>query len=247
MTDFATALELYLPEPKKENKALCFTLVKTPKQYDKAAKNLSDDCTIYCRTLDGSPCASTKCVGYCWSKIHKGYITKNLMAQHQCIEKNCKSFQKIPEASYWVSKEAKAQERKTGKQLKKFIAAEEAAFLQEIRDITIHDYNFYPVAAELKDDTFNVRIINFEPIDYSHYSALFSSAADGRKIHFTKIKTNKERKQLIIEKHNIIKVAAPAEPENFSLFVFVKDKVSAIIKFIKSLPLRTGGTYGKRQ
>ena len=104
-----------------------------------------------------------------------------------------------------------------------------------MRDLTIHDFNFYPVAAELKNNTYEVRFISFESVDYSHYLALFNAAADGRSIHFTKIKTDKERKQQIIEKHNIVKIPEPAKPFALIIYTFIKDKFTDIIKATESI------------
>ena len=157
------------------------------------------------------------------------------MDKHHCLEKNCSKFQKIEDAPYWAIKETKAQERRDRRHQKKLIAAQEAEFLQEMKDLTLHDFNFYPVAAELKNDVYEVRYICFEPVKYSHYLSLFSSAADGKKIHFTKIKTTRDRLQQIIEKHNIVKISAPNKPAVFRICAFVKAKLSAIIKTIDTL------------
>ena len=114
-------------------------------------------------------------------------------------------------------------------------STEEADFLKQMRDLTIHDFNFYPVAAELKNNTYEVRIINYEPIDYKYYLSLFSAAADGKRIHFTKIKTDNERKQQIIDKHNIVKIATPVKPVFIRFIDYVKSKIQTAVEKIKRL------------
>lgn len=195
-----------------EDNQLYFTVVTNPDKYKLALQNLSPEGTIYCKTIDGSTCDSNKCIGFCWSKLHKGFITQNLLKQHQCMEKNCPSFQKFSEANYWIEKENKIIQKKNIKQMKKEIAVHEEKILLKIRNLTIHDLNFYPISVEFKDNSYEVRIINFDPIDYSYYLNLFKPVIKGKKIHFSKIKTNRERKRLIIERYNIIKIPVEVPP-----------------------------------
>ena len=51
---------------------------------------LSNKRTRY--NIDGTKSDETKRVGFCTNTIHKGYLTKRLMDEHQCLEKNCKCF-----------------------------------------------------------------------------------------------------------------------------------------------------------
>ena len=47
---------------------------------------LSNKRTRY--NVDGTKSDETKRVGFCTNTIHKGYLTKRLMDEHQCLEKN---------------------------------------------------------------------------------------------------------------------------------------------------------------
>ncbi len=117
----------------------------------------------------------------------------------------------------------------------------------KIRELTINDFNFYPVACELKDNTYEVRIINYKSIDFVHYRSLFFPVSKGRNMHFTKIKTDDERKLLIIDKHKIVKIALPEEPViteqvtvieekiKNDILTFVISKIKCIIKHIRNL------------
>lgn len=247
MTDFAAELENYMPKPYKHIIRTDYILITNPKQYEAAVENLAEDGVIYCRTITGNESACTKCIGFCWNEVHRGYLTKKQMEQHQCLEKNCHRFEKIETAPYWAHQIIKKQDRKDGKQAKKQAANEADKFLEKIRELTINDFNFYPVACELKKDIYEVRVINFQPFAYSQYLALFVPFAKGRRIHFTTIKADKERKQQIIDKQKIVKIALPKEPviteratiieenEKITIFDFVTKKFKCIIENIKNI------------
>jgi len=46
------------------------------------------------RCIDNSITGSNKCVGYCQFEGHPGFLTKDLLKQHNCIEKKCYHFVK---------------------------------------------------------------------------------------------------------------------------------------------------------
>lgn len=46
------------------------------------------------RCIDNSITGSNKCVGYCQYDGHPGFLTKDLLKQHNCIEKECYHFVK---------------------------------------------------------------------------------------------------------------------------------------------------------
>ena len=247
MTDFATELDNYIPKPYKHIIRSDYIVITNPNQYKEAAESLTEDGIICCRTITGNECANTKCVGFCWNEVHRGYLTKKQMEQHQCLEKNCHRFEKIETAPYWAQQTAKKQTRKDGKQTKKQAINEADEFLAKIRELTINDFNFYPVACELKDNTYEVRIINYKSIDFVHYRSLFFPVSKGRGMHFTKIKTDNERKQMIIDKHNIVKIPAVEESvtanqvvsveelNKIKLMDFVICKIKCIMKYINNL------------
>ena len=56
---------------------------------------LSKKRTYY--NIDGTRSETTKRVGFCNNDLHKGYLTKKLMDEHQCIEKGCHYFIKEKE------------------------------------------------------------------------------------------------------------------------------------------------------
>ncbi|MCC8080160.1 MAG: hypothetical protein LIO57_08955 [Oscillospiraceae bacterium] len=52
-------------------------------------------------------------VGFCRNGIHRGFLNKNLLVEHQCIEKACPFFEKFEDYPYWTNLEN--QERATAK------------------------------------------------------------------------------------------------------------------------------------
>jgi hypothetical protein len=55
-------------------------------------------------------CGGINCVnidsvaGYCSNSMHRGYVTKTVLNGHNCIDKECKCFEKFDEFPYWIRK-----------------------------------------------------------------------------------------------------------------------------------------------
>lgn len=58
-------------------------------------------------------------LGYCNNSLHKGFLNKKVMDEHQCIDKKCRFFDKNQSSSFWLSIEKRKDERKKGLQEKK--------------------------------------------------------------------------------------------------------------------------------
>ena len=43
-------------------------------------------------------------LGYCHSKIHKGWLTMKDVRKHKCIEKQCNCFEKCENHPYWTER-----------------------------------------------------------------------------------------------------------------------------------------------
>lgn len=71
------------------------------------------------RLIDKSPlCSKKNLVGYCWSLSHPGFISKRLLKEHQCVEKNCRNLERF-EHAYWAQLERQKCERENVKAKKK--------------------------------------------------------------------------------------------------------------------------------
>ena len=55
-------------------------------------------------------------VGLCHCNTHKGNLTKSLMLDHKCIEKQCPFFQKNEYATYWIGADDKKARRQKARQ-----------------------------------------------------------------------------------------------------------------------------------
>lgn len=56
--------------------------------------------------MKGQP-TKKSAVAFCHNKVHKGYLTINMVKQHKCQEKQCKYFSKYQDNPYWKEKTIK--------------------------------------------------------------------------------------------------------------------------------------------
>jgi hypothetical protein len=94
-----------------------------------AVKDIKKD---YAYLIDGALAKADNIVGYCNNATHWGWLSKRLMKEHQCLEKECPYFEKT-NAGYWekIEKEKalKAEKRKA-KALEKQRKAERDDFIR---------------------------------------------------------------------------------------------------------------------
>lgn len=90
--------------------------------------------------------------GYCHCRLHKGYVTVNLMNIHNCLGKSCKCLEKFEEYPYWVraanrkisnSRRRAANRRKKKHQEEEYLKYEQQ-MLQVLEDAQqiVKDYEF---------------------------------------------------------------------------------------------------------
>lgn len=99
--------------------------------------------------------SKSKIVGCCHSKLHPGKLTKALMDEHDCINKECVYFEKYEDSPYWTERRRIKAERKRNKQKKKELEASkygEEAAMEKLRDI------FQTVSDETCSDMLIVRV-----------------------------------------------------------------------------------------
>jgi len=91
---------------------------------EKAKNDIADN--VHKKLIYGGHAANKNIIGQCYSYKHKGYLTKNLIEKHQCLEKKCNRFKKL-KPEYWQAREKnelsirKARlERKDAKKLLKY-------------------------------------------------------------------------------------------------------------------------------
>lgn len=87
-------------------------------------------------------------VGYCHSVNHKGYVTKRVLGEHKCVEKNCGSFEKY-DCEYWNQ----LRDKKVVKCLAKFYVKNMDAISGLTKDsFIIYIKNFYGSARKIPFD-----------------------------------------------------------------------------------------------
>ena len=164
-------------------------------------KHILDKKHMFYTDINGKPCSEGKRIGYCWSKCHKGYVTKAILDEHKCIEKNCDAFQKYEDAQYWKDKEKQRQKRKEHKNNKKEIKAKEEYILSLFREAT-KDFEDFAITSVNKEG--NVYKVNFVKLNYVSLSGIVDDvrrkSGVGR-IYLHEIKTDNTRKRMLIEKH----------------------------------------------
>jgi hypothetical protein len=152
-------------------------------------------------TIDRNPCNEGQRVGYCWNEIHRGYLTKNLMKEHQCIEKKCRHFQKYENSPYWKEKEARREKKKKRKEILKKNENDKNRILNKIREITIEDENFHAISVEKDKNIYVVRYIRFDFVNTASYVKMFKEIF-GCNFYLKEIKTNYEKKKEILKNIN---------------------------------------------
>lgn len=89
--------------------------------------------------LLGNQCVilpQTRIVGCCHNLLHPGKLTKRLMTQHDCLEKNCRHFEKYEDAGYWKECDRKKEQKQTARQLQRMKRAQEAATEAVLQNLT---------------------------------------------------------------------------------------------------------------
>lgn len=124
---------------------------------------LSKKKTFY--NIDGTKSETTKRVGFCNNDLHKGYLTKKLMEEHQCIEKGCHYFIKYEKNAYWQQKNASKEKRQKAKEQKKYWEQKEAQALYLMRDLTKDIEDFGITAVYKKDDHLEIRYVSLNMVN----------------------------------------------------------------------------------
>ncbi len=153
-------------------------------------------------TIDGNLCNPEQRVGYCWSETHRGYLTLPLMTQHECVEKQCKHFQKYEQHSYWKGKDKKKEQKQRHKAQEKAQEKQLQDMLRIIRALTEDDQDFFAISVEKGKDLYKhqyiVRFIKFAWIDISYYVKLFRDRC-GVSVYLREIPQTYENKLKILQ------------------------------------------------
>ena len=98
--------------------------------------DISYERSVMIKYIDGVYRKYDKCIGFCNNECHRGFLTKELLKEHECIGKKCTFLDPIEDHQYWIhlmnteAKKAKIKEEK--KQHKKI----ENLILEKAREIS---------------------------------------------------------------------------------------------------------------
>lgn len=124
---------------------------------EKKVKNVS---VFLSGGLDRDSVKTSSIVGYCFFSGHKGYLTKRIMKEHECLQKGCKYFLKFSDYPFWVErariKKARSEEREL-RNANNDIANEIKLMAQRVADK--RKYSIIITGVNRKDD--NHYIINY--------------------------------------------------------------------------------------
>lgn len=122
-------------------------------------------------------------VGKCHNKLHKGYLTVELLRKHQCIEKNCVFIEKFEDYPFWKKYRNQQQQKlalKTAKKTKKQNEVRQQEQLREkmetlrIQAQKYADINGFPMiitrVAEINEQEYVINYVSaFRKNDWYEY------------------------------------------------------------------------------
>lgn len=62
---------------------------------------------------------TSEIVGFCHVNLHKGYLTRKLLKEHDCIAKHCKCLEKFPDYPFWKKRDKSKKAKRDGKAAKR--------------------------------------------------------------------------------------------------------------------------------
>lgn len=155
------------------------------------------------RTIDGKKCSKEARVGYCWCKLHQGFLTAALLKEHKCIEQKCVYFQKYEDAQYWKEKEKTRQKRKEAQAKAKEKELKEN-FVNEIARSIVKDIDTLYIVGTQKDETRNTYITRYVATEFTPNVYLLQEKLcemTKERCKLVCINANAETKREIIKKH----------------------------------------------
>ena len=157
------------------------------------------------RMINGAPlCAQTRLVGYCWCVLHPGYLHKQLMDEHQCVERKCEFFEKFQDSEYWKRKTKIKEDRISGKLEKKRIDQTCNIIYSELESIFANNDN---IAILRVEHSHNVYVAWFATIGFDGTSNIVQNIATKYNVQIKIMyiqNTYRFRKELIQKKNGVI-------------------------------------------
>lgn len=130
------------------------------------------------RTINGAHVLRKKVIGYCANRIHRGYLTKDMMESHDCIHKQCPFLVKREDHNFWIQRELYREEKRKTKKEKKYWEEKEEDAMYYVRNLTKNLKNFCITGAMKKDKIIEIRYVSFEPFDVEIYEFMTERALE---------------------------------------------------------------------
>lgn len=180
---------------------------------------LSKKRTYY--NIDGTRSDVNKRVGFCNSNLHKGYLTKKLMDEHECIEKGCHYFIKYEKNAYWQQKNASKEKRQKAKIQKKFWEQKEQGALYLMRELTKDIQYLGITSAYKKENHIEIRYVALNMVNLSPeiYTLKNKLKID---IKLAAVRTSYEKK---IELLDMFNPSAPGYLKDVSDFEYLESPI----------------------
>ena len=160
---------------------------------------LSKKRTYY--NIDGTRSETTKRVGFCNNDLHKGYLTKKLMDEHQCIEKGCHYFIKYEKNAYWQQKNISKEKRQKAKEEKKYWENKENQALYLMRDLTKDIEDFGITAVYKKEDYLEIRYVSLNMVNLTSELSVVKMKT-GVNCKLASVKTTYQKKLELLDLFN---------------------------------------------
>lgn len=138
-------------------------------------------------------------VGFCHIQTHPGKLTKNLLREHECLEKKCPFLEKYEDSPFWIDYQRRCLARSSAKQnkKKKKIALDaEAALLSDLRVA-------FQMCADFTDSPMDVIRVDLpNPWTYRIFYISDNRFADGNRFpEFLEVMREKYHHHRIILRH----------------------------------------------
>lgn len=114
-----------------------------------------------------------KLVGYCHYKLHKGYISLNILKDHRCVKKDCPFLEKFEDHAYWITeKRIKKAVEKHKQEIKDILRFKK----ERERQLEIHINDMYEEISILAHEmNFDIIVCSVRKIDSNKYIIFYVS------------------------------------------------------------------------
>lgn len=156
------------------------------------------------RMIDGSQlCNPENQVGYCWCDLHPGFLSKSLLKQHECCERECRHFEKFVDAPYWQRKQELKEKLLEAKKRARYIKLTSEALANDINKMLENNMNMALLGVEHSDQVYILRFVCIDRCDTHdllwHLSKKYKVRIKTRFIQ----NTYEFRKQLLEQKRGV--------------------------------------------